>query len=480
MKILYLCLGFISLLMCAGCGSSSSGGVPGFIPKGNFSNASLSGQYVYQIQGFDFSTNTNGVAYREAGVFTANGAGVITAATDDFSEGNTFLTTNSTGVYAINVDGTGTLSLNNALGTITLAVTMVSGSKVYLVEADSALNAGGLGEKQDPTAIAAAPAGTFVFREHDLNAVQSVASVGAFTVATGVVSNGNEDVNRAGTLSSLTFIGSFNAPDTTLGRGTGTFTDNSPATSSFVYYIVDANNIRFMASTVGVNGLGRAELQSGTPALSGSYAFGSQGDTGFIGGVNMAGRFSASAGAITAGARDFSQDGVTATNISFTGTYTQAPNGRTLATLTTTVNSNLVIWMVNPARGLFIVNDPNTVQDGSLDLQQSASFSNSSMNGQYGFVMDGFDGGGAKDRVGTLQWDGSGKLILNEVTNAAGTVTGPIVLSGNYAVSANGRTPAAISSLSTNLVFYLISGNDAYVTQNDSGVQINGTISKQQ
>src|SRR5277367_3620409 len=104
MKTLYLCLGFISLMMCAGCGSSSSGGVPGFIPKGNFSNASLSGQYVYQIQGFDFSTNTNGVAYREAGVFTANGAGVITAATDDFSEGNTFLTTNSTGVYAINVD----------------------------------------------------------------------------------------------------------------------------------------------------------------------------------------------------------------------------------------------------------------------------------------------------------------------------------------------------------------------------------------
>jgi hypothetical protein len=480
MKTLYLCLGFISLLICAGCGSSNNGGVPGFIPKGNFSNSSLNGQYVYQIEGFDFSTNTNGVAYREAGVFTANGGGVITAATDDFSEGNTFLTTNSTGVYTINNDGTGTLSLNNALGTISLAVTMVSASKVYLVEADTALNAGGLGEKQDPTAIAAAPTGTFVFREHDVNAVQSVASVGAFTVAAGVISNGNEDVNRAGTLSSLTFTGAFNAPDTTLGRGTGTFTDNSPATSSFVYYIVDANNIRFMASTVGVNGLGRAELQSGTPALSGSYAFGSKGDTGFLGGVNMAGRFSASAGTITAGARDFSQDGVTATNISFTGTYTQAPNGRTLATLTTTVNSDLVIWMVNPARGLFIVNDPNTVQDGSLDLQQSASFSNSSMNGQYGFVMDGFDSGGAKDRVGTLQWDGSGKLILNEVTNAAGTVSGPIVLSGNYAVSANGRTPASISNLSSGLVFYLISGNDAYVTQNDAGVQINGTISKQQ
>ena len=58
------------------------------------------------------------------------------------------------------------------------------------------------------------------------------------------------------------------------------------------------------------------------------------------------------------------------------------------------------------------------------------------MNGQFAFIMNGFDLQGAKDRVGTLQWDGSGKLTLNEFTNANGAITGPIVLSGNYAVSA--------------------------------------------
>jgi hypothetical protein len=478
MKIIYLCLGLLALLFCAGCGNNN-GTVPGFIPKGNFSNASLNGQYVYQIEGFDFSANINGVAYREAGVFTANGNGVITSASDDFAEGNTFLSTNSTGTYAISNDGTGSLSFNNALGPINLAVTLVSSSKVYLVEGDRVLNAGGLAEKQDLTSIAAAPTGTFVFREHDITASQSVASVGAFTVTGGVVSNGAEDVNRAGSLTSLTFTGAFNAPDTTIGRGSGTFTDNSPSTSSFFYYIVDANNVRFLASTVGVNGLGRAELQSGMPALSGSYAFGSRGDTGLLDGVNMAGRFTANAGAISAGARDTSQDGVPFSNVTFTGTYTQAPSGRALVSLTTAANSNLVIWMVNPTRGLFIVNDSNTVQDGSLDLQQSATFSNSSMNGQFGLVMDGFDGGGAKDRVGTLRWDGSGKLILNEFTNAAGTITAPIILTGNYAVAANGRASASISSLSNNLAFYLVSGNDSYVVQNDSGVNIGGTISKQ-
>jgi hypothetical protein len=481
MKTLYLCLGLVSLLLCAACGNGS-GGVPGFIPKGNFSNASLSGQYVYQISGFDFSNPNNVVPYSEAGVFAANGSGLITSATDDLSEGTGVFTTVSTGSYAIGNDGTGTVSFNNALlGTINLEVTLVSASKVYIVEGDTQVNGGGLAEKQDSTAIAAAPSGTFVFREHDVNVntALSIASVGAFTVGGGVASGGNKDVNLGGAFSSLTFAGSFNAPDPATGRGSGTFTDTSPATSSFNYYIVDANNVRFLAGTTGVVGQGRAELQNGTPALSGSYAFGSEGDTGSLGGVNMAGRFHADTGSITAGARDSVQDGSTATNISFTGTFTQAASGRALVTLTTAANSNLVVWMVSPTRGLFLVNDPNTVQDGSLDLQQVSSFSNSTMNGQFGFVMNGFDAGGAKDRVGTLQWDGSGKLILNEFTNAAGTPN-TATLSGNYAVSANGRTGASISNLSSNLFFYLVSGNDAYVVQNDSGVEINGTISKQQ
>ena len=53
-------------------------------------------------------------------------------------------------------------------------------------------------------------------------------------------------------------------------------------------------------------------------------------------------------------------------------------------------------------------------------------------------------------------------------------------LSGNYAVSGNGRTGASISNLSSNLIFYLVSGNDAYVVQTDPNVELNGTISKQQ
>ena len=88
----------------------------------------------------------------------------------------------------------------------------------------------------------------------------------------------------------------------------------------------------------------------------------------------MAGRFTASGGNITAGARDLVQDGNPATNVSFTGTYTQTPNGRALLNLTTAANSSYVVWMVSPTRGLFVVDDPNTVQEGSLDLQQYRHF----------------------------------------------------------------------------------------------------------
>src|SRR5712692_5007173 len=333
MRKLFLAWSLASLLLCVGCGSSN--GVKNFIPKGNFSNASLSGQYVYQISGVDFSNLVNVVQYREAGVFTADGKGNITSGTDDFSEGSGGVATNAvSGSYSLSNDGTGRITLNGAGGIgLTFAVTVVSPSKVYLIEGDTFLNAAGVAEKQDTTVLSSLPSGAFAFRTHTLS-TGSVASVGAFTVTSGVVV-GNEDVNRAGSTSSLTLSGSFNTPGALApGRGTGTFTDSSPLTSSFIYYIVDANNVRFLSSDPGILGLGRVERQSGTLALSGSYAVGCKGDTSVIGGANTVGAFTASGGNITAGAFDSVQDGNTSTNVSITsGSYDLVLNVRATVTL---------------------------------------------------------------------------------------------------------------------------------------------------
>jgi hypothetical protein len=269
------------------------------------------------------------------------------------------------------------------------------------------------------------------------------------------------------------------------GRGTGTLTDSSPATSSFIYYVVDANNIRFLSSDLGIRGLGRAERQTGAPfsnaSLSGGYAFGSLGDSTFLNGVNTVGRFTAGGdGTVTAGVLDSVKDGVKSANVSFTGSYTMAATGRTAVTFNTSTGTiQEIFWMVSPSRAFFLIDDLNKVEDGTLDLQQSSSFSNSTMNGQFAIVMDGFDLSPVLiSRVGTLQWDGSGNLILNEFVNFNGTLN-TAVLSGTYSVAGNGRTTGTIGGISNNLVFYLISGSDAYFLLNDTNVQISGVTSKQ-
>ena len=477
---LFLLSCLISLMFSLACGSGTNLFNQG---SGNFSNASLKGQYAYQLTGVDTAAN-----FREAGVFTADGNGNITGGTDDFSEGTTITSGSSTGAYTISNDGTGVLAISISDGrALQLAVTLVNSSRVYLMVTQTFdfANGAGIAELQDPAAFAVPPSGTFTFRNHNVSTAQgSSATVGVFTVSGGTVS-GSEDVNRAGVLSSPTFTGSFNSPDTS-GRGTGTFTDNSNVTSTFIYYVVDTNNLRFFSTNNGAPGLGRAETQTGAPfantSLAGSYAFGSSGDDNFsVAGAKTVGRFTAGGdGTISAGAYDSVEDGTVSTNISFTGTYSMASNGRATVTLNPSTGTiQQIVWMVSPSRAFSLTSDPNKVEDGTLDLQQAITFSNSTMKGQFAILMDGFDPFDFVDRVGTLQWDGAGSLTLDEFINRSGTTQTPGFISGTYSVASNGRASGAINGLSNNLVFYLISGSDAYILQNDTGTEIDGVMSKQ-
>ena len=167
LRLLCFSAGGFALVAAVGCGT---GGSTAFLNNTeNFSAASLKGSYVYQLRGADALSFS---PYREVGVFTADGAGKITGGSDDTS-----FTANApatvTGSYQIASDGTGSITMTSQLGTINLAVTMVSSSKVYLIEADH-LNSSGLGvnatgfaELQDSSAIATTPTGPFAFRIHD-------------------------------------------------------------------------------------------------------------------------------------------------------------------------------------------------------------------------------------------------------------------------------------------------------------------------
>ncbi|MBZ5720980.1 MAG: hypothetical protein LAO03_11420 [Acidobacteriia bacterium] len=462
---------------------------------GNFTNASFIGHYAYTLRGIDLNT---GLDFRESGVLTSDGNGNITSGEDDFLELNSGPSPDTiSGTYTIRNDGIGVATVNFGLGgSITLALTLVSSSRVYVTEVDTFATAAGSAVQQDTNVISLVPSGTFAFHMHTANSqsgIGSTASVGAFTVASGIANGTEDSLTQGGVVTPLTLTGSFFTPDAA-GRGTGTITDSALHTTSFTYYVVNASTVRLMVSDLGVIGLGMAEAQTGAPftnaSLTGSYAFGTRGDTLIFGtdGVGTAGRFTADGiGGISAGAFDSVQDGTPSGNVTFTGTYNANVDGKgeVTATLTPSVGSTIheISWMVNPNRAFLLVDDPSRVEDGSADTQQAITYANSTLTGQFAFFMHGYTTTPATfDRNGTLIPNGNGGMTLTYFLNNTGAVTTtPISLTGTYAVTSTvtGRYTGSVNTLSNNLVFYMISGNDGYVLQADTGTEIDGNMSKQ-
>jgi hypothetical protein len=477
------------LVACSNSNNNSTGvKCPG--DTGSFSNSSLAAgsQWTYELSGVQPITGTTSTSpYREAGVFTVDGNGNITSGSDDFYQQGVGYgpLTGITGKYSITPNGTGTITLvlpNNA-GSLTWAITLTGSNAFYFIEADTFANAHGHAVQQTASAFAA-PSGTFAFRAHALGSVSGFSSVvGEVTVSGGNVTSGSADVLSGGVEFTTAVTGSFAAPDST-GRGSATLNYGLGA-FTFNYYVIDANTVNLFETDTNNLALGRMEMQTGAGAftnasLSGPFAFGSKGDTNVsgAGGVNTVGAIVADgAGNITSGTYDIVQDGTAGSVLSLTGTYSVTnANGRVALTLNPTGANQVseVAYLVSPTRAFFLVNDLSKVEDGTADQQSSTSFSNSSLSGQFGFVMGGYDPTDFVDRTGPLHSDGAGNLSLAEVLNRTGVVTTPGCLAGTYSVAANGRVAANIPSLSSNLVLYMVSTDQAYLLQGDAGTEIFG------
>jgi hypothetical protein len=495
LAILSILAGFSFLTACG----SNNGGTPSGGGQGNFSKTSISGQYTYQIQGYDL--NNNGAPYRESGYFIADGNGNLTSGSDDFAEagGGGVTNTATSGSYSVNADGTGTLTMNSSSGTLTFSLTVVSTSEFYMNEADTSLIANGHALLQSASSLSAIPTGKFVFRLHSCvqcTGSDSVALVGGMTVTSRALT-GFDDILRNGifdnnTSGPLLITGSLNTP-TSNGRGTGTITD-ATGTVTFIYYVISPQQLNFMVSDGTSIGLGAAQTQTGTftnTSLKGNYVFGTRADdvTSGINGQNTVGVFSAGGGgSITTGVEDSVQDGNSFSQVGLTGTYAVASTGRVAATLNVTGGVGTVtqvFWLVNYGRAYILTNSTAKVEDGTMDIQQAISFSNGNLNGQQAFSMNGIEfiaGGGtvALTRVGWIIWNGSGSLTWNEaINNSSSGFSQTGNLSGTYTVSSNGRTTATVDTVSidsNDIVLYLATPSQAYMLQNDTGVQIVGSM----
>jgi hypothetical protein len=482
------------VISAVACGSNGS-----FVPvKGPFSTASLSGSYTYILEGVD----TSGNPYTEGGVFTAGGNGKITSGTDDFNQNGATASNAMTGTYQVIPDGSGTISftLTNVPApnnTFQFAINLVNTSQFYLAENDSFANGAGIADKQTASAITTTPSGSYAFGVHAYGTLNgSVGTVGQLVSNNGTVT-GSADILRNGTMNAVTLNGSFQAPDST-GRGTLTYVDNvSNISANYEYYIINASTIRLLGSDVNVLALGRAEQQSGGPfnagSLSGSYAFGTVGNLSANDGglTRTVGQFTAGGGSISAGAYDAVINGNVVANNPLQspgGSYTVSANGETQVTLNPSggVPVQEILWLVSPSRAFVLVNDSTKVEDGTVDLQTSTSFANSNLSGQYGLAMEGITTSNYLTRVGTFIPDGNGNVTLNELVNAF-TVTGGASfnspsLTGTYTVGSNGRVAATIvpsTSPNIDLVLYMVSPNQAYILQGDTGFEVSGSIALQ-
>jgi hypothetical protein len=496
---LFVLASLVSLTACgSGNGSGNNFGNGGGSSQTGFSNSTLSGSYTFQISGF----NTNGF-FVESAVFAADGKGNVGNGTLDLVPGSP-ATGTFTGGYTIASDGTGFLTLNiSGGGSIGYNIVMASPTKFYLTVGDGSADASGVGEQQTASALSAVANGTYTFKIHTSDAFigssqVSIGQIGAMTVSSGAFTGSENTLILGGSANATTFTGAFNAP-TPDGRGSGTLNDSN-GTLTFQYYIVNANTINIMPvafNAVSVLGSGRAELQSGGPfsasSLSGNYAFGSKGDT-VSSGINASmtvGSFTAGGnGTISAGAQDFARDGnSTVASDSFTGSYTVAGNGGFNVSLTSgTLGAvNEILWPVSPTRFFFLINDTTKVEDGTIDAQTSSPFSTSSLTGaSAGFMTGFFSGGGAgfpTDRLITFDWN-NGNVTANVFEIDNGTIPpGGISIPTTYSVAGNGRVAMSVAGLPSftpsDLVIYLISNGNGYILQNDSGAEMNGTMTAQ-
>src|ERR1700686_3533731 len=296
-RVLMALAAISGIFLTAGCGSS------GIIHSlgGGFSKSSLKGQYVISQTGV--GVNQAGTAsdpFSETIVFSADGSGNLTATCDDFDQvGGPFPScpVNVAGTYSIASDGTGSINIGGSHG-FNYAITMIDDKHFYIIEQDVFETASGFGEMQDTTAFTAAPSGPFIFKAHEID---TSSRVGGITITAGAIA-GTEDFLSLGLLSTSQAIAtsvSMTAPDATNGVGTFTLTDGS----SFNYYVVTSGKFYIMSnSTSGSLEIGQAEFQVppaggfSPAALSGSYVFGSSGDTSVSGaaGIHSAGAFTPS------------------------------------------------------------------------------------------------------------------------------------------------------------------------------------------
>jgi hypothetical protein len=388
-------------------------------PTGNFSNASLNGQYAFSMSGVDLNS---GAFIARVGSFAADGQGHIATGLEDVldlgSGGPASQVTFSNGTYQIQANGRGLIVLNvSGGGALQLSASLQSSSRGYLVQTDGLASTSGGLELQTPLKFSAnAINGKYVFDFSGISFAgttpSTISLIGQFgTDGNGHVTGGTIDVNDssfaptgAAALTASSYQLDTNGNGTNFGRGTMTLDGRT-----FAFYIVDSTRVELLEEDQHGGTSGPAILQTGTiptqnSGFTGSFAFLGGGshvtNTGTVGPNTRVGRFTAD-GSGGIGTISFfeNNDGSTSqltpssgiSNTSYSIDTSNAGSGRGTFTFH---NSSIgtvtyVFYLYSPTRAVIQDVSANIVADGTMASQSASSFTVASVAGKYSFNWSG-------------------------------------------------------------------------------------------
>jgi hypothetical protein len=462
-----------------------------------FSNANLNGQYAFSLKG----SSPNGPLVA-AGTLHADGQGHISNGILD-SNNSIAASTNQAfaGTYSIGPDGRGSAVVTGAVSTTFNFVLTANGDGV-ITQFDPAAAATGILKKQDTSAFnAGAFNGSFAFSlsGFDIDAMGNLfpmAIVGQLNAnGTGSVSSGQGDINDAGNYSGLfTINGTYSVPNN--GRGLLTLHDSFGDTLDFALYMVSSNQALLVCLDAAPGLVGTATRQGGglsASTLQGNYVFSQDGITSddafnfdFFPLASVGVMHADGAGNLTNGEMDVNDTNLGISEaLTFSGSYSATSTGRGTATLTSANGtSNYVIYLISPSTAYFLETDSTAVVTGIAEQQAAVTFSSSSLQGNFNFVLgDSILGGTALS--GQFVADGSGTLSGTEDEDTFGTLTSNAAITGTYSVENNGRGTSAIndtiggSNNTSNFHFYFVSGSQIRSVEVDPTIFMFGLGEKQ-
>jgi hypothetical protein len=388
-----------------------------------FSNASLTGAYVFLINVGPVNPATGQVGFAYAGgTFHADGLGNITSGVEDrnTSTGGPGTGIAFTGTYTVNADGRGTATITAGTTSTPFKFALTSSDRGQMVEFDGVVAASGFVLRQDPTAIANVT-GPYVFSLRGDDAGFPIGIIGRLISDGAGNLTGSEIVNDAGTRNNLTLTGTYTVGAG--GRGTARVTNALNTTQQFVFYIVNANTVQFVGidDTTPPRVAGTAFLQTGIGASIGSSAFFVDGLSPSGGSLEAAGRFDTDgAGTITGGIFDsFNPSHITGTPV---GTYAINGDGSGQISILNP-GPAFDFWMFSATQAVVLTRptipaNQSAIALGLIAAEQGGPFTAAQFKGNYAYRVAAYFGLGA---TGQFTADGFQTFTGNEDINGGGS-----------------------------------------------------------